>query len=159
MNIDFAKTKYEVREYLQKTLARLSAKHPTVRVKKLILWGYGFGKIVHVRLETSDDKAVFGGKPGEYDDDEFGRGVSFQETWPDFYAAGEDESLELALEDGSIVTTSWREGNDAIDKPFFNLLKEILREADLTGLNKMKRLQLSVEMGSSPLEETWIYRG
>jgi hypothetical protein len=160
MKIDFARTKREVREYLQKRLARFGQKHPGVSVNKLILWGYGFGKIVHVRLETSDDGAVFGDADYEYEENEYGSGVRFDEYWPDFYACKEGEPYEIALENGKTVTTyQSKEGNNAIDKPLFNLLKEVLMQTDLADLKKAGSLMLAVEMGSSDLEETWNYTG
>jgi hypothetical protein len=159
MKIDLARAKREVRDYLQKRLARFGQKHPTVAVNKLILWGYGFGKIVHVRLETSDDETVFGESEYEYEENEYGGGVRFDEYWPNFYAGEEGEPYEIALENGKTVTTfQSKEGNNAIDNPLFNMLKEVLNEADLQGLKKGRSLKLAVEMGSSELEEEWMYK-
>jgi hypothetical protein len=140
---------------LDDAIVQFSSKHPMVRVNKLSLWGYGFGKVAHVLVETSDDKAVFGGRHGEYNDNEITRGVRF-DWWPDFYACAENEPYEIHMPDGQVVKTfQSQEGNDAIDRPFFGLLMEVLKEADLHLLNKGKPFILGVEMGSSGLQETW----
>src|SRR5579872_1662741 len=137
-------------------MARFARKHPTVNVKKLRLWGYAFGKTAHVLLETSDDKSVFGDRYGEYNDNEFGRGVHFDEWWPDLYKCEEDEAYEINSENETVITTyKSKEGNDAIDKPLFELLKKILREANFDQVNKASPFVLGVEMGSSALEESW----
>jgi hypothetical protein len=155
MKLDFAKTKRAVRDMLDESLSRFHREHPSVKIHKLCLWGYGFGKVAHVLLETSDDKAVFGGRYGEYNDNEFGRGVTF-EWWPDLYSCAEGEPYEIELEDRSVVRTfQSEEGNDAIDRPLFELLKQVLRDADISSVNKGASFALAVEMGSSGLEETW----
>ena len=159
MKIDFARTKADVRDCLQKTLSEFSKKHPRVQVKKLALWGYGFGKVVKVTMETSDDDAVFGGVHGEYAAKEVGPGVTFDSFWPDFYAVEDSEPYEITLEDGTVTKTyQSKVGNDAIDKPLFKLLQEVLAEADLASVNKTKSLKLAVEMGCSGLQKAWKYK-
>ena len=156
MKIDFVRTKQAIRLMLDDAMDAFAIKHPNVRINKLSLWAYGFGKVAHVLLETSDDKSVFGGRYGEYNDNEFGRGVRFDEWWPDLYACKEDEPYEIQMPDGGVRRTfQSKEGNDAIDKPLFNLLKEVLREADLGKIKRAQPFILSVQMGNSPLEESW----
>lgn len=159
MKIDFGQTKVAVKKMLDETLTRFAKEHPNVEIRKLSLWGYGFGKTVHVLLDTSDNHAVFGGRHGEYNDNEFGKGVSFDKFWPNLYECEEDEPYEILHDNGKVVTKyQSRDGNDAIDKPLFALLKEILRDTDVTHIKKSKPLVLAIEMGSSPLQTSWKWR-
>ena len=159
MRIDFAQTRLAVEEMLRESIARFRNEHPEVLVKRLTLWGYGFGKCAHVLLETSDDRAVFGGRFGEYNDNEYGR-IYFDDWWPDLYACPEGEPYEIHLHGGAVVRTMQSEqGNDAIDRPLFGLLKDVLAAADLSGVRRDKRLALTVEMGSSGLAESWEAAG
>ena len=103
--------------------------------------------------DTNDNKAVFGARFGDYNDNEISRGMHFDDWWPDLYACKEGEAYELHMPDGKVIKTfQSKEGNDAIDRPLFAVLKEI----DLTTLNKSVPFVLGVEMVSSSLAETWI---
>jgi hypothetical protein len=159
MKVDFAKTKQDIVAYLRKQLGRLAKKYPDVKVKLLKLWGDGFHKVVHLCLETSDDETVFGDSSGEYNENEFGSGVRFDDYWPDFYSCAEDEEYEFLMPDGSTRTENpGQDGNAAIDTPLFELLQTILREEDFSNVNKARSLKLAVEMGNGADEAKWTYR-
>jgi hypothetical protein len=53
-------------------------------------------------------------------------------------------------------TNQAQEGNDAIDLPLFDLLTEILAEANFDGLKRGETLKLCVET-STDEQRTWIY--
>ncbi len=68
------------------------------------------------------------GRPGEYNDNEYAS-VRF-DWWPDFNSRPEGKPYEIYLEDGTVIKTLQdEEGNDAIDKPFFAMLKQVLQAA------------------------------
>jgi hypothetical protein len=153
MKIDFVRTDKEVRKYLDETLAEFAQKHPNVKINKIVLWGHGFLKISHVLLVTSDDDSVFGKRTGEYNDNEFGPGVRFDEWWPDFYAGGNDGRYEIQWPDGTKQVANQEEGDAFINKPFVALLKNILRDADFSHVDKGTPFVRAVQDGDSGEEE------
>jgi hypothetical protein len=158
MQVDFTKARRAIEQMLEEKLARFGQLYPGIRINKLTLWGLGFFKIAHVRLATSNDEAVFGDQFGEYNADEFGNPITFDEIWPDFYEKPEDEPYEILLANDKVLTTYPSEvGDEAIDKPFFSLLEEILRNSDLRRINMGSPLTLSVQVGNDYLEKTWCY--
>src|SRR5262245_10866594 len=131
MRIDFAITKANLSEMLQKAISAFRKKHPQVQVKRITLWGLGFQQAAKEILESTDDAAVLGGEESEYNENEFGPGISF-DGWPNFYDRSEGEKFEIHMPDGSTkITDPELDGDEAINWPVFELLKEVLSEANL----------------------------
>jgi hypothetical protein len=169
VKIDFVRTARVVEEMMREAISTLTKEHPQILIKKVTLWGYGFGKCAHLLLKTSDDASVFSGKRfsgrrffegrlvGEYSDNEYASS-HFDKWWPDLYKCPEGEPYQIRFPDGTVFETIQSdEGNAAIDRPLFMLLKKVMKATDFSPLNRIKPLPLAVVMGDSALAEEWLY--
>lgn len=155
MKIDFAQTKRALQQLLTERLATFRSEHPEVQIQQITLWLFCMGAIAHVRLATTDDDAVFGGQLGEYHESEYGPGLVL-DFWPNFYECAEGELYEFLLPDGSQMTRDPEaDGDEAIDRPTFDLLCEILQQADFSQTPATDPLMLKAEIGNGSFEVEW----
>ncbi len=99
-------------------------------------------------IDEDWEYGVYDFKFAEYD------GVDF-EWWPNLYEVG--QSFTIKLPNGKVLRRSDdKNGNDAIDKPLFELLKEVLREAlPFKGLKLAKGFRVGVELHDSACVKFW----
>lgn len=169
--IDFVRTKAAILEMLEQGLSMFAVEHPTVEVSAIGLFGHGYGRSASLCLETPEHSArhiegqaeeglVKKDKVGqfnssiydfaycEYASDNF-------EWWPSLYDVSQDFCI-LMPNGKTVRRSSDQDGNNAIDVPFFKLLREILREAPIPGVRRAKPFRLGVEMANSHLAEFWV---
>lgn len=169
--LDFARTREAVVLMLAEGLAEFSKEHPKVEISCIGLFGQGFGASVSLCLETPEHSSQHVDSMSERDNgtDQLGRfnsslydfafceydSVSF-DWWPSLYDIG--RTFKILMPDGRIKRRSFdKDGNVAIDKPLFELLREILREAwPIKGIRLAKTFRLGVELHDSACVEFWI---
>ncbi len=169
--VDFVRTRAAIIEMLERGLSNFAEEYPTVEVSAVGLFGHGYGRGASLCLETPEHSARHSeqwAEQGLAKKDRFGQfnssiydfayceyaSDSF-EWWPSLYEVGQD--FRILMPNGKTVRrSSNQDGNNAIDVPFFKLLREILREAPIPGIRRAKPFRLGVEMANSNLVEFWV---
>jgi hypothetical protein len=155
VTFDFALTKEAVTRMLKEGVAQFTRQHPDVEVACVALFGRGFSSFACLCIGTPDEvgeNLEHGGtyefKYAEYAHEDFG-------WWPNLYEVG--RSFTIKLPDGKVLRRSTdKDGNDAIDKPLFKLLMEVLREAlPFKGLKLAKGFRVGVELADSSCMKFW----
>src|SRR5262249_36015863 len=79
--------------------------------------------------------------------------------WPNLYEVGSDFKIKMA--DGRVLRRSTdKNGNDAIDKPLFELLMELVRQAEqVTALPPADPVRRGVQIADSALVQFWVPEG
>jgi hypothetical protein len=152
---DFARTKQVVAQMLDEGLSRFADKHPDEEVACVALLGGSFSAFAYLCIGTPKEVPADlkeGGacafKYSEYGREDF-------EWWPNLYEVG--PSFTIKLPDGKVLRRSMdKNGNDAIDKPLFELLTEVMIEAlPFNGLTMAKRFRVGVEMADGAHIRFW----
>lgn len=153
--IDFGRTKKAVARMLAEGLSDFAKEHPEVEIGCVALFGHGFGRsatlCIGMPAECGRDfqGGVYDFRYREYAQEDFS-------WWPDLYEVGSE--FRIKMPDGKMVRGNFdKGGNRAIDKPLFELLKQVMREASpFEGLRRSKSFLVGVEMADSDLMEFWV---
>lgn len=153
---DFDLTREVVEELLTHGIADFAREHPDETVGVVGLIGWGFGCSATLCFGAGDEApGEFGGlrqlKYAEFAEATFG-------FWPDLYEVGQDFSIKLP--NGRTIHRSTDDdepegGNNAIDRPLFELLRDVLKKTPLKKLKLAKHCKVGVEMHDSALIEFW----
>jgi hypothetical protein len=155
MTFDFARTKQVVAQMLDEGIARFANTHPDEEIACVALFGGGFSAFASLCIGTPKEVPTDLKEGGAYDFKYSEYGREDFEWWPDLYEVG--PSFTIKLPDGTVLRRSTdKDGNNAIDKPLFKLLTEVMTEAlPFKGLKLAKRFRVGVEMHDSPCMRFW----